>query len=125
MRLFVPPKSDMAASSVTVIGKSGFRAELTEFYKNIALMAQSGIPLFNSLHVKLPLATRILLWFSIFLEKHGVLAIGGVLGTVAVLYLARTLKPVRWLYHTIAIRMPFLGSLVRNYQLALFCQIFG
>ncbi|MBU1448675.1 type II secretion system F family protein [Patescibacteria group bacterium] len=32
---------------------------------------------------------------------------------------------VKWFYHTVAIRAPFFGSLVRNYQLALFCQIFG
>lgn len=84
------------------------------------------IPLFNSLDVELPLATRILLWVSLFLKAHGIASIIGTVVIITALVLApRFLSPVRWVYHTIAIHLPFLGSLIRNYQLALFNQIFG
>lgn len=83
------------------------------------------IPLFKSLNVKLPLATRILLWISVFLQAHGLIAFGGVILVFVAFYFLGKLRPVQVVYHTIALHIPFLGGLVRNYQLALFNQIFG
>ncbi|MBU2612855.1 type II secretion system F family protein [Patescibacteria group bacterium] len=82
-------------------------------------------PLFSSLDVELPLATRILLFISDTMRDHGILILVciGVIG-FGFMMLSR-IAAVKWFYHTVAIRAPFFGSLVRNYQLALFCQIFG
>lgn len=82
-------------------------------------------PLFSSLDVELPLATRILLAISDTMQKHGLLIIVG-FGAVAFGFVMLSRVPaVKWFYDTVAIRAPFFGALARNYQLALFCQIFG
>lgn len=83
------------------------------------------IPLFTSLKVELPLATRILLAISLFLRDHGLAAIGGVAALVFLFFALRRVYAFRWALHTVSIRLPFFGRLFRNYQLALFCQIFG
>lgn len=83
------------------------------------------IPLFRSLNVELPLATRILLAISKFLQTQGVLAMAGVAVLVVIFFLLGKLRPVRWFYDTSALHLPFFGKLARNYQLALFSQLFG
>lgn len=83
------------------------------------------IPLFGSLNVQLPLATRILLFISKFLQAQGLLAMLGVVVIVFIFYLLGKLNPVRWFYDTMALRTPFFGTLTKNYQLALFSQLFG
>lgn len=83
------------------------------------------IPLFVSLNVKLPLATRIMLAISLFLRDHGVLAMGGLAGGVVLMLFLRHLSPVKWVLHWIEIHLPFFGGLIRNYQLAVFGRIFG
>lgn len=83
------------------------------------------IPLFKSLNVELPISTRILLAISVFLQHNGFLAFGGVIiGFVVLSFLGR-ISGFRWVYHTIALRIPFFGRLTKNYQLALFSQLFG
>ncbi|MBU1958053.1 type II secretion system F family protein [bacterium] len=83
------------------------------------------IPLFKSLDVELPLATRILLYISTFLQDHGIIAFTGVAIVFILFTISRKIPIFRWIYHTAAINMPFFGKLFRDYQLALFNQIFG
>jgi type IV pilus assembly protein PilC len=83
------------------------------------------IPLFKSINVKLPLATRILLAISQFVENHGIVAFGTTIVVVILFIVSKKIPAFRWVYHTISIRIPFFGKLFRNYQLALFNQIFG
>ncbi len=83
------------------------------------------IPLFESLNVELPFATQLLLNLSILLRDHGVAVILGGISIPIILVLLGGLPPVRWFYHTVSLRTPVLGRLFRDYQLALFCQIFG
>lgn len=83
------------------------------------------IPLFRSLDVELPLVTRLLLWISVFLQENGPWVFGGVLAVFFAFYFLGKWEPVRWTYHTLFLRTPFLGKLAHNYQLALFNQIFG
>lgn len=83
------------------------------------------IPLFKSMGVNLPLASRMLLAMSLFFQKHGIYALLGAAGAIIVLLLLTKIGPIRWLIHTITLRIPFVGMLARNYQLAIFSQIFG
>jgi type IV pilus assembly protein PilC len=82
------------------------------------------IPLFTALHVDLPLASRILLHVSLFLQKSGLLAMVGVVVGVLVLYFMTGIKVVRWFLDTLVLKIPFFGRLAQNYQLALFSQLF-
>lgn len=83
------------------------------------------IPLFTSLNVELPLATKILLAVSLFLRDHGGVAFLATVGAVTLFLMIRRLPGFRWFFDTIAVHLPFFGRLLRNYQLALFGQIFG
>ncbi|MBI4138531.1 type II secretion system F family protein [Candidatus Uhrbacteria bacterium] len=83
------------------------------------------IPLFKSVDIELPLATKILLWVSEFVRDRGIVAVIGVTAVVILFALSNRIPAFRWVYYTASIRMPFFGKLFRNYQLALFNQIFG
>ena len=83
------------------------------------------IPLFTTLNVKLPLATQILLFISRFLQSNGPLAMVGVVVIAFFFWLLGKINAVKWAYDTIALRVPFFGRLNKNYQLALFAQLFG
>lgn len=83
------------------------------------------IPLFKSLNVTLPLATQILLRFAQFLQVYGIQAFFGTILVVGIFGFSASIRPIRSIYHAIALKIPFFGRLVRNYQLALFSQLFG
>lgn len=81
------------------------------------------IPLFNSLHVKLPFATRMLLSFSLFIQNYW---IGIAIGVVAVFILfmfLNTWRPFRRAKHAMILRTPFIGQLFIDYELALISQL--
>lgn len=82
------------------------------------------IPLFTQLHVTLPLSTRILLAIVTFFHAYG-LAIGGtVIGTwIASLFLRRK-QSVRLAIDRLWLSIAIFGGLIRDYQLAMFCQLF-
>ncbi|MEK7656083.1 MAG: type II secretion system F family protein [Patescibacteria group bacterium] len=83
------------------------------------------IPLFKSVDIELPLATKILLGISVFVRDSGIIALGGGTVLIVLFILSGRIPAFRWIYHTISVRMPFFGKLFRNYQLSLFNQIFG
>lgn len=83
------------------------------------------VPLFTSLNVQLPLLTRILLATSTFLQRNDGFVAVGLVVTIIGLWLLTQVRPVRWMLHTIALRLPLLGEIFRDYQLALFSQVFG
>lgn len=81
------------------------------------------VPLFASLHVELPIITRILLAFALFLQNYWYIALVGVVLLVILIRYTNRIERVRSFYHTIFIRMPFLGALARYYQLALVTEL--
>ncbi|MFA4954784.1 MAG: type II secretion system F family protein [Patescibacteria group bacterium] len=83
------------------------------------------IPLFKSMGVNLPLASRMLLAMSLFFQKHGIYALLGAAGSIIALLIIAKIGPIRWVIHSVTLRIPFIGSLARNYQLAIFSQLFG
>ena len=83
------------------------------------------IPLFQSLDVKLPLATRLMLWLSMFLRDYGWQVFLGLIVVFVAIALLQRLTPIRRIFHALYLYLPFFGHLTRSYQLALFNQIFG
>lgn len=82
-------------------------------------------PIFNQLRVELPLATRLLLAFSLFIEKFWYLALAGVIGIIVSFVLLNKIKFVKRIFHLIYIKMPFVKDLMISYQLALISQLFS
>ncbi|PIP30116.1 hypothetical protein COU12_01700 [Candidatus Jorgensenbacteria bacterium CG10_big_fil_rev_8_21_14_0_10_54_38] len=83
------------------------------------------VPLFEQLRVKLPLATRLLLAFSVFIEKFWFLALVAIIGVVIGFISLNRLRPIRKMIHAFYIHMPFFSNLVIDYQLALVSQLFS
>lgn len=83
------------------------------------------VPLFTSLRVKLPLATRILLAVSIFVQKFWLLTILGIVGIIIFFILINKIYFVRRFFHTSYLKVPFFGDIIIDYQLALISQIFS
>lgn len=83
------------------------------------------IPLFRALNVDLPLSSRILLGLSVFLQQYGLQILPLVVFVIILMMLLSKIYVFRWILDTVVLRLPFFGRLVKNYQLALFCQLFG
>lgn len=83
------------------------------------------VPLFEQLRVELPLATRLLLAFSVFIEKFWFLVLLAIIGVITVSILLNSVKSIRKIFHSFYIHMPFFGNLVVGYQLALISQLFS
>lgn len=83
------------------------------------------VPLFEQLRVELPLATRFLLAFSVFIEKFWFLVLLAIIGVIIVFVLLNKQKSIKRIFHSFYINMPFLGNLAVDYQLALISQLFS
>lgn len=82
------------------------------------------VPLFTSLNVELPLITRILLKFSLFVRDFWLVLFFIILGSILAFVLINKNKIVRRFFHYFYIRIPLFGSLLIDYQLALMSQLF-
>lgn len=82
------------------------------------------VPLFDQLRVELPLPTKILLAFSLFISKFWFLVLFGIIGFIVAFILLNRLTPIRRFSHLLYIKMPFIGGLMIDYQLALISQLF-
>ncbi|MDB5189567.1 MAG: ral secretion pathway protein [Parcubacteria group bacterium] len=77
------------------------------------------MPIFLSLHMKLPLTTRVVIALSGFLMHWGiVLLVLAALSVVATSYLLHQSARARALRDKTALRMPVMGALLRQYYLA-------
>ncbi len=83
------------------------------------------VPLFTSLRIALPLATRILLAFSVFLARYWPGVISGIIGAVIVFIFIQRIYRVKRFFHSCYLAMPFFSGLVIDYQMALISQIFS
>ena len=81
------------------------------------------VPLFEQLRVELPPATKILLGFSLFIEKFWFFVLLGVIAIIIAFVLLNKVKSVRRFFHMLYIKVPFLGTLMIAYQLALISQL--
>jgi type IV pilus assembly protein PilC len=83
------------------------------------------VPLFTGLDVELPLITRILLAVSLFVQQYWLVTGLAVAALFVLASYCGRVKAIRRVLHGWYIKMPFVGSLLRNYQLALLTQLFG
>jgi type II secretory pathway component PulF len=84
------------------------------------------IPLLRSLHVQLPLLTRVVIFLSENLVKYGLYTlVGGLLLVPVSIYLYRKISRIRYFCHIIILHMPIIGRLVRYYSLALMVRSLG
>lgn len=83
------------------------------------------VPLFTGLDVELPFITRALLAISLFVQNYWLLNIVLAAAAIGLIVYSNTIKPIRSIYHLVYLKMPFLGPLMKNYQLALITQLFG
>lgn len=83
------------------------------------------IPVFKSLNVELPLATRILIWVSQFLTNHGVIVIGFIFLLMMLFFFFIKKDYGRLLFDDFLLKVFLVGDFIRCYQLAVFCRTFG
>lgn len=77
------------------------------------------MPIFSSLHMELPLSTKIVMAISTFLQHWGLTTLGVmVVGIIAVTVLLRKSKAFHYMFDQWVIRLPIIGSVVRHYNLA-------
>ena len=81
------------------------------------------LPIFRGMRIELPLATRILLGFTTFVQNYWlILILAGAIVGVSYTLLMR-LAPVRYARDSLLLNMPVIGTLERAYQLTLGMRI--
>lgn len=84
------------------------------------------LPVFSSLHVALPLSTRVLIRISEFMHTSGLSLILALSVLVIAFSVAKRKIPrVRYVNDGLSLRMPIFGRLMRSYNLANFCRTLG
>ena len=84
------------------------------------------MPIFTSLHVELPLTTRMLIAVSSYLRAWGLLTLVGIIAIcIALAAVVRRSERARTLRDRTLLRLPVIGSIVRSYNLANFCRTLG
>lgn len=83
------------------------------------------VPMFTSLHVKLPLITRIVLNISLFVQQYWLWVIGGLFLLWLFIFLIFKVYYVRYLYHKALVFLPYIKEFTVGYQLALLTQLLG
>ncbi|HWA32369.1 MAG TPA: type II secretion system F family protein [Candidatus Paceibacterota bacterium] len=76
------------------------------------------IPIFQGMQIKLPATTRIVIGVANFLRHDGLwLILGLVLFIAGVAFLIKKVRPVKFFYHGLVLRVPLSGKIVKNYNL--------
>lgn len=84
------------------------------------------MPIFTSLHVELPLTTRILIWVSAYLRDWGIYTLLGLIALGAGLVAVRNrYERVQMLSDRTLLRIPLAGGIARAYNLTNFCRTMG
>lgn len=105
-------------------------------YPSVILVATAGIvsflvffilpkvlPIFQSLRIKLPLTTRILITASSFLVDYWAWVIGGTIGFIVFFRLLLMIYSIRYLFHRALLFIPIASSIIVNFNLANFSRI--
>lgn len=80
------------------------------------------LPIFKSLHVELPVMTRIFIAVSTFMIAHGVAVFVGLAALVIGIWLALKIKSIRYAWHRVVITLPVVGTMVKNYNMVSFAR---
>lgn len=108
------------------------------FYPAIILTATFGLGLvlsyfvlpqitrlFKTLSFDLPLSTKILLWVADFMDKYGFYVILGIIIGLVGFRILITQKFFKPLWHWFLIKIPIIGGIIINYNLALATRVLG
>jgi type IV pilus assembly protein PilC len=77
------------------------------------------LPVFGSLHMKLPLSTRIIMAVSSFLIHHGLLLIFFIIIFVlAFVFTLKNVKTFRYYFDKLLMKIPMIGEVIKHYNLA-------
>lgn len=82
------------------------------------------VPLFSQLRVDLPITTKLLLKFSVFMQQYWYIVLLLLVGLYFGLSFIQKFKSIRRAFDTFYIRAPVIHGLVIDYQLALVAQLF-
>ena len=84
------------------------------------------MPIFSSMHIKLPLSTRMLIVISDYLRMHGILTmfVLVLLGIALVMVKNRVYK-VQYFLDKMLLKIPYAGRMAQSYNLANFCRTLG
>ncbi|MBU1118373.1 type II secretion system F family protein [Patescibacteria group bacterium] len=74
--------------------------------------------LFNVFQGEIPFSTQVLLWIVDVMSKWGIYIIGGGILLVVFLILIVKTKPIRPIWHALLLRIPVIGKIARNLNLA-------
>ncbi len=84
------------------------------------------MPIFQSLHVKLPLATRMLISVSNFIRSYGFYLGGGIAAAIIIFFvLLMKVRQFRFAFDRTLITLPFAGKLVQSYNMTNICRTLG
>lgn len=76
------------------------------------------LPIFASLHAKLPLSTRIIIYLSEILRNYGVYIFLGLgLLVLACFLLIKYVQRIKLVAHGLILHLPFVGGVIKNYNL--------
>src|SRR3989338_577445 len=83
------------------------------------------VKLFDSFSMELPITTKIIIWFSAFMQKYGIIVIVGMFIAVIGLRIAAKTKYVKPYIHRIILTLPFVSKVSRSFNLARFTRTLG
>lgn len=83
------------------------------------------IDMFASFDVELPFSTKVLMWFAFFVRDYGVWAILGLIVLVIGMAALLRLRPVKKLWHRLAINLPIVGKIITYGELGRFSRNLG
>ncbi len=91
----------------------------------ISIVLPKLIPLFEGLEIQLPLATRILIGISNIVKSHGIFILLAIITLIVLFIYISRIPVIRNFNHTIMVKSPLLGPLVKHVNLARFTRILG
>jgi type II secretory pathway component PulF len=84
------------------------------------------VDLFNSLSVKVPVSTQILIGFATIMKYYGVLIVLGFATIIWMIrYVLKTSVAVRYRWESLLLRTPLISSFIRNSEMATICRNLG
>jgi len=84
------------------------------------------LPVFSTLKVQLPLPTRALIFLSGLVINYGFYIFAAVVLAVIIFWLlTKKSETIKTAIHSLLLRLPFLGKMIQDYQLANFFRTFG
>ncbi len=81
------------------------------------------VPMFMSLHVKLPWITQFILDASMYLQSSWITVFGGLVFVFILFEVLMRMSSVKMMVDRTTIHVAFVGDMIKDYQLALFSQL--